>query len=113
VRRALLTVALLAAGACGHFDPQSGYVTGHDFKPAHSIHHSDPIYSTSCSGKPLVCTSLLVGLNNWTEHIPDRYWIRVRDDATDKKGEHQEGWVPCDRETYYRYSDGNHWPDAR
>lgn len=105
---AVLMPAVVVLIACGH-PPQSGYVTQRDYKPAHSISHDDAMFVPICVGNPVICHQQLVGFNHWTERVPDRWWLRVKDDA----GKHDEGWVPVDGAAYARYLPGQHWPDAR
>lgn len=73
----VLVVGLLVFTACGKNDLQ-GDITAKEHQPGYEYVYYQPMYSTSCSGNPAVCTQVLTGMLPIYYWVPDCYKITVK-----------------------------------
>lgn len=96
----VIVAVALGLTACGGIN--SGTVVGKDYVPPREWVYMQPVYTTTCSGSPPVCTQHLVSFIPITMHDPECYRLKL-DDGDDT------GSVCVPREAYDRVRLGDHY----
>lgn len=104
-RAALAGAVLLALAGCGGVS--EGRVVAKDHIPEHTWIYMQPIYTTSCSGNPPVCTQRLVSYVPITMTDPEcwRLTLRNGDDHGDVCVD-EATWRGAAPNDYYRPKEG-------
>ncbi len=77
-------VAILSLAACG--DTLDGEVTKKDVRPGYTYVMMQPIYTTSCSGNPSVCTTRVSSYIPIPMRVPDCYRLYVKNGSKKRHG---------------------------
>lgn len=82
----LLALVVWLLAACG--EPVVGPVVGRNHHDASTWIYMQPVYSTRCSGNPMVCTQYQSGMVPVTQYTPERWTLVVADE--NDEGKHRE-----------------------
>lgn len=83
----------------------SGRVVGKQFVAAHDETVMIPIYGTTCSGKPTICTTHLITMIPTTDHHADAWRLRVESCAEKCR----QGWIKVSESEYDGTTTGMQW----
>lgn len=88
-RLAVIAAAALLLTACSH-GPKQGEVIGRDHSAAYTYVQMQPIYTTRCSGTPLVCVQVQAGVIPIIINEPERWRLKLKDCSASPC---KTGWV--------------------